>query len=220
MELSRPSFVHISNGDKCAFLSWSSVTNSNQYEVKIEHNSTKVTTLYYTTSTSFLITKLENGEFYVAQVTALNNTKRSESSIGVMLRPKLRQSLSKLSATSTEKPGQIKLQWTATPTDFGFQIERCNIGDISGYRRIAWLPYNNIMTYEDQTDCLLECLCPGHYYTITFRDTAWASGAGVLSKKVFCITSSNSTCIETSLISPIEISSMFRFIVNIVLIFV
>ncbi|CAF3879648.1 unnamed protein product [Adineta steineri] len=182
MELSRPSLVSICNGDECAFLSWSSVINATQYEVEVKHNNTGVTTLYCTTSTSFLITKLENGEFYIVQVTALNNTERSESSIGVMLKPKLRQSLSKLFARSTEQPGRIRLQWTSTPTDCGFQIERCNIGNTSGYKRIAWLPFNNIMVYEDQTDCLPECLCPGHYYTVAFRDTAWSSGAGVLSR--------------------------------------
>jgi hypothetical protein len=188
MTLSKPSIISTSNGDGCIFLSWSPVTNATQYEIELEINSTGTKTIYSTTSTSFLITKLENERYYSVRVTALNQSERSESSISYMVRPKLRQSLSKLSAMPTKEAGQVQLQWTSTSTDFGFHIERCDIGSVSGYKRVAWLPDNTTTICEDQTDCdLSEHVCPGHYYTVTFRDTAWLSGAGILSKKVFCM---------------------------------
>jgi hypothetical protein len=193
MSLSKPSFFSTSNGDGCVFISWSPVINATQYEIELEITSTKAKSFYCTTSTSLMITKLENDIHYSVRVTALHNTKRSEPSIGVMIRPKLRLSFSKLSASPTEQSGQVRLQWTSTPTDFGFQIERCDVGNVNGYKRIAWLPYNIITTYEDQTGCnLSRHVCPGHYYTVTFRDAAWSSGAGILSKKVFCMSSIDS----------------------------
>ncbi len=193
MCLTKPSLISTTNGDGCIFLSWSSVINAIEYEIELEINDTGTKTIYCTTSTSFLITKLENERFYSVKVTALNKTERSESSIGVMVRPKLRQSLSTLLGIPTDEEGRIVLRWTSTPTDFGFQIERCDIGGEKGYKRIAWIPYNTIVTYEDQTTCDLSThTCLGHYYTVTFRDTAWQFGAGVLSKKVFCMSSINS----------------------------
>jgi hypothetical protein len=193
MALLKPSIFSTSNGDGCVFLTWPSIINATHYEIKLEINSTGEKTIYCTTSSSFLITKLENERFYSVQVTALNKTERSESSIGIMVRPKLRPSLSKLSATPADQPGRIRLKWTSTSTDFGFHVERCDIGGSIGYKRIAWASDNTITTCEDQTDCdLSEGACPGHYYTVRFRDSAWSCGAGVLSKKVFCMSSINS----------------------------
>jgi len=192
MCLKKPSLISTTNGDGCIFLSWSSVINAIGYEIELEIKDTGKKTIYYTTSTSFLINELENERFYSVQVTALNKTERSESSIGVMLRPKLHQYSCTLKAAPTEEAGRVFLQWTFTPTDFGFQIERCDINGAKGYKRIGWLPYNTIMTYEDKTDCDLSThTCLGHYYTVTFRDTAWRTGAGLLSKKVFCMSSIN-----------------------------
>ena len=100
----------------------------------------------------------------------------------------MRPSLSTVRVRRGETPGTIHLRWTATPTDFGFNIERCDIDQLTGYKRIAWLPYNDVITYEDQMNCpSLEHGCAGHYYTVRYRDSAWWHGTGVLSQKVFCM---------------------------------
>lgn len=149
---------------------------------------TGIKTIYSTTSTNLLIKALENGRFYNIKVTALNGTERSLSSDSFTVRPKLRQSLATIRAKPAEEDGHVSLEWSSTPTDFGFHVERCDIGEEIGYKRIAWISNDEPTTYEDQTNCdLLTHICSGHYYIVRFRDTEWANGAGILSKKVFCM---------------------------------
>jgi hypothetical protein len=193
MSLSKPSIVSITNGDECVFLSWSYVTNATQYEIELKMHDIMTKTIYYTTTTNILIKKLENERFYSVHITALNESEKSEPSLDFIVRPKLRQSLSVLSVRPGEEAGRVCLRWTSTPTDCGFQVERCDIGKMTGYKSIAWLPYNTVTTYEDQTSCdSTKHVCSGHYYTVKYRDAAWWIGAGVLSKKVFCMSSTDS----------------------------
>jgi hypothetical protein len=184
MSLQKPSILSGRNVDGSVFLTWSSVFNANKYQIEFQINKTGQKNIYYSYSTNFLIKNLEYNGFYSVRVRALNDISQSEWSFGVMIRPKLRQSLSCVYGVPNEKKGFITLRWTSTPTDFGFHVERCDIGDHLGYKRIGWIPFSQITTFEDQTNCQI---CQGHYYTVTFRDNQWDSGAGVLSKKLFCI---------------------------------
>lgn len=188
MSLSQPLILSITNGEESIFVCWSSVIDATEYEIEIRAKKTRSKQTYTTTQTSILIKNLENGQAYEVKVTAMNESERSEPSIDYMVRPKLRPSLSIVKVKPGETPGTIHLQWTATPTDFGFTIERCDICSSTGYKRIAWLPYNDVIMYDDQTDCpSLKHGCLGHYYTVRYRDFAWWHGAGVLSQKVFCM---------------------------------
>ena len=188
MSLEKPSFSLLTNGEESIFLAWSYVLNATEYEIEVKENCTGEKRTYSTTSKAILIKNLENDQFYEVRVTALHENKRSEPSIGYVVRPKLRQSLAVVKVTQGETPGSVHLQWTATPTDQGFLVDRCDIGQTKGYKRIAWVPYSIVTRHEDETNCRsLKKSCSGHYYTVRYVDRAWEGGAGVLSKKVFCM---------------------------------
>jgi hypothetical protein len=192
MFLSKPSILSTSNADGCIFLSWSSVFNADKYEIELQINNTGQQNIYYSYyysySTNLLIKNLENNRVYSVRVRALNSISESEWSFGLMIRPKLRQSLFCVRGVPNKKKGFITLQLTSTPTDFGFHVERCDIGSNIGFKRIGWVPFSETTTYEDHTNCQI---CQGHFYTVTFRDRQWDSGAGVLTKKLFCISSTD-----------------------------
>ena len=193
MPLSQPLILSLTNGEESIFASWSAVPAATEYEIEIRTNNTGGKRAYSTARRSILIKNLENGQPYEVQVTALNASGRSEPSICYRVRPKSRPSLSTVRVRSGEIAGTIHLRWTATPTDSGFNIERCDIRRPTGCKCIAWLPYNDVITYEDQTNCpSLEHGCSGHYYTVRYRDSAWWHGGGVLSQKVFCMASDDS----------------------------
>lgn len=185
--LLQPSNIHVSRGNSCIFFHWAPVPKADAYEIEIENTLTNVKTVHRTTCSSLFRTHLDNGTYYKYQVKALNETEFSELSVPFIQRPIFLQGECALSAQQTDTPGQIFLTWTANPTDFGFKLSRCDIGSKEGHKTIGWFPYNQTTIYEDQTNCnSSQSFCSGHFYSLSFRDCSFATGGGLLSKRVFC----------------------------------
>jgi hypothetical protein len=137
MLLSCPKILSASSVDGSVFLTWSPIFNANRYEIEVTINSSQQKNIYYSNTTSLLIRSIENDAFYDVRVRALNDLSSSDWSLGIIVRPKLRQSLSSVHQIPNEKKGFITLQWILTPTDFGFRVERCDVGDDKGFKRIG-----------------------------------------------------------------------------------
>lgn len=199
MTISQPTNITASRGDSCIFFYWSPIAEAKHYEIEVENTITSSKSCYRTNLTSYFHTKLDNGIYYKYQVRAVNENDSSEPSIPFVQRPIHRQPACTLLACNTDVPGRINLKWTGNPTDYGFKLDRCDIGDTIGYKSIAWLPNNQITTYEDQTNCDSSTkVCAGHYYSIAFRDSYFSTGGGLLSKKVFCMPTSTLESVDIS----------------------
>ena len=189
MPLSKPLNFVATSGDASVLLQWSPVLNATRYEIQVKNKDTWDKKVHCTETTYFMETALKNGTTYLAQVIAMNETRQSEPSTTLKVRPKSGQPVFSLSAKRGTQRGRISLKWTTVPTNAGYKIERCNAGDLVGYKCIATIQDKNVTTYEDTTDCdASQNSCAGHYYTISTIDATWLSGAGILSKKVFCLT--------------------------------
>ncbi len=188
MSVPTPLDLTVKNGDGCAFIQWSAVQGATNYDIQIKSSNTWVPSLYQTKATCFLVIDLKNQDNYMVQVIANKTDGTTERSINYKIKPRALLSVFNFSVRRTGTPGKMKLQWTAIPTNVGYNIERCDIGHANKYISVGNIKDNNISTFEDQTSCdPTKLTCAGHQYKISASDAAWLPNGSKSSTVVFCM---------------------------------
>lgn len=201
MTLLTPLDLKYVRDDLSIHLSWSSVSNAAEFLVDIKFETTSKQLSYTVTAKSLMI-YASKYERCTAQVTAINGMRRSDPSLILTIEPmhELFDTLSsnrmlldfKFSAECGSIPGYITLKWSAIPLSCQYRIQRTDMSCTSiDNKCITIIGKNQTAIYEDQTNCNSTGLCcKGHYYSISILDESCQILTTILSKKVFCISSS------------------------------
>jgi hypothetical protein len=211
MSVPTPLNLTVKNGNGCAFVQWSAVQGATHYDIQIKSSNTWAPNIYQTNATCFLVLDLKNQDNCMVQVMANKTDRTTEHSITYKIKPRSYLSVFDFSVKRTRTPGQMRLQWTAIPTNVGYHIERCDIGHANKYISVGNIKDNKISTFEDKTCCdPAKLTCAGHQYKISAPDAAWLPNGSKSSAQVFCIRqpkSNNSASSTTANNSTTNIST-------------
>ncbi|CAF1154227.1 unnamed protein product [Adineta steineri] len=209
MSLRTPTNINVKNGDGCAFITWSTVPNATMYEIQIKNQKTWLSEMSRTSINYFVQMNLINGQCYIVQIKAINEKSISPPSSDVKIRPRACQCLFDFSAKRIGNSCQIRLKWTAIPTNVGYHIERCDIGHANKYFTINNITDNNVSTITDQTSCdMTKLQCAGHFYKISASDAPWLPNGSKSTAMVLCIKQSQLTVSAQPITSVVSTAAL------------